>query len=142
MKSDLFQSCGHCWVFQICWHIECSTFIASSFRIWNSSTGIPSPPLAYIIGNGFPWSVLVMWCNKKYKLFPFLGIFYFRKTWIYFNGHVSWKYGKVNQFQTQWIMEWMLELGFFVCFFFFSFFLNSGNQLSVRWVQFYININI
>ena len=28
------------------WHIECSTFIASSFRIWNSSTGIPSPPIA------------------------------------------------------------------------------------------------
>ena len=32
--------------FQICWHIECSTFTASSFRIWNSSTRIPSPPLA------------------------------------------------------------------------------------------------
>ena len=46
MKTDLFQSCGHCWVFQISWHIECSTFTASSFRIWNSSTGIPSPPLA------------------------------------------------------------------------------------------------
>ena len=30
------------WVFQICWRIECSTFIASSFRIWNNSTGIPS----------------------------------------------------------------------------------------------------
>ena len=45
MKTDLFQSCGHCWVFQICWHIECSTIIASSFRIWNSSTGILSPPL-------------------------------------------------------------------------------------------------
>ena len=29
-----FQSCGHCWVFQICWNIECSTFTASSFRIW------------------------------------------------------------------------------------------------------------
>ena len=26
-------NCGHCWVFQICWHIECSTFTASSFRI-------------------------------------------------------------------------------------------------------------
>ena len=26
MKTDLFQSCGRCWVFQICWHIECSTF--------------------------------------------------------------------------------------------------------------------
>ena len=22
MKTGLFQSCGHCWVFQICWHIE------------------------------------------------------------------------------------------------------------------------
>ena len=43
------QSCGHCWVFQICWHIECSTFTASSFRIWNSSTGIPSPPLALFL---------------------------------------------------------------------------------------------
>ena len=49
MKTDLFQSCGHCWVFQICWHIQCSTFTASSFRIWNSSTGIPSPPLALFV---------------------------------------------------------------------------------------------
>ena len=49
MKTDLLQSCGHCWVFQICWHIECSTFTASSFRIWNSSTGIPSPPLTLFI---------------------------------------------------------------------------------------------
>ena len=49
MKTDLFQSCGHCWVFQIHWHIECSTFTASSLRIWNNSTGIPSPPLALFI---------------------------------------------------------------------------------------------
>ena len=48
-ETDLFQSCDHCWVFQICWHIECSTFTASSLRIWNSSTGIPSPPLALLI---------------------------------------------------------------------------------------------
>ena len=47
--KHLFQSCGHCWVFPICWHIECSTFTASSFRIWNSSTGIPSPPLAFFV---------------------------------------------------------------------------------------------
>ena len=45
MKTDLF----HCWVFQTCWHIECSTFTASSFRIWNSSTGIPSPPVAFFV---------------------------------------------------------------------------------------------
>ena len=49
MKTDLFQSYGHCWVFQICWHIECSTFTASSFGVWNSSTGIPSPPLALLV---------------------------------------------------------------------------------------------
>ena len=49
MKTDRFQSCGHCWVFQICWHTEYSTFIASSFRIWNSSTGIPSPPLVLFV---------------------------------------------------------------------------------------------
>ena len=44
-ENWLCQSCGHCWIFQICWHIECSTFTASSFRIWNSSAGIRSPPL-------------------------------------------------------------------------------------------------
>ena len=41
MKTDFFQSCGHCWVFQVCWHIKCSTFTSTSFRIWNSSDGIP-----------------------------------------------------------------------------------------------------
>ena len=49
MMTDLFQSCDHCWVFQICCHIEWSTFTASSFRIWNSSTEIPSPPLALFV---------------------------------------------------------------------------------------------
>ena len=49
MKTDLFQSCGHCWASEMCEHIECNTFTASSFRIWNSSTGIPSPPLALFI---------------------------------------------------------------------------------------------
>ena len=49
MKTDLFQSCGHCWVFQIGWPIECSTFTASSLKIWNSSCGIPTPPLALFI---------------------------------------------------------------------------------------------
>ena len=51
MKTDFFQSCeqwNHCWVFQICWHIEC-TFTASSFRIWISSIGIPLPPLTLFV---------------------------------------------------------------------------------------------
>ena len=44
-----FQSCSHCWVFHICWHTDCSTFTASSFKIWNSSAGIPSPPVALFV---------------------------------------------------------------------------------------------
>ena len=35
--------------FHICWHIECSTFTASSYRIWNREIGIPSPPLALFV---------------------------------------------------------------------------------------------
>ena len=49
MKTDHFQSCGHCWVLKICSHVDCNSFTASSFRIWNSSAGIPSPPLALFI---------------------------------------------------------------------------------------------
>ena len=49
MKTDLFQSCGHCWVFQICWPIESSPLTAWSFRIWNISAEIRSPLLALFI---------------------------------------------------------------------------------------------
>ena len=31
MKTDLFPSYGLCWVFQICWHTECSTLMAPLF---------------------------------------------------------------------------------------------------------------
>ena len=31
MKTDLFQSCGHCCVFQICQHIECSIYLVGLF---------------------------------------------------------------------------------------------------------------
>ena len=50
MKTDLFLSCGHCWVFQICWHIDwVHHSTASFFRIWNGSAGIPSLPLALFV---------------------------------------------------------------------------------------------
>ena len=82
MKTDLFQSCGHCWVFQICWHIECSTFTASYFRIWNSSTGILSPPLALFIVmlpkalltslsrmSGSRWVITPSWLSWSWRSF-------------------------------------------------------------------------
>ena len=40
MKTNLFQSCSHCCVFQICCHIECSTLTASSFRILFKSISV------------------------------------------------------------------------------------------------------
>ena len=49
METDFFQSCGWFWVFQICWHIRCSTFKTSFFRIWKSSAGVPLSPLALSI---------------------------------------------------------------------------------------------
>ena len=82
MKTDLFQSCGHCWVFHICWHIECSTFTASSFRIWNSSTRIPLPPLALFIVmlpkahltlhsrmSGSRWVITPSWLSGSWRYF-------------------------------------------------------------------------
>ena len=71
-----FHSCGHCWVFQICWHIECSIFTTSSFRIWNSSAGIPSHPLALFIVM-FPkahqtssrWVITPLWLSRSWRSF-------------------------------------------------------------------------
>ena len=49
MKLTFSSPVANCWVFQICWLIECSSFTATSFRIRNRSTGIPSPPLALFV---------------------------------------------------------------------------------------------
>ena len=88
MKTDLFQSCGHCWIFQICWHIECSIFTASCFRIWNNSPGILSPPLALFIVMlpkalltslsrmaGFRWVITLSWLSVSWISF-FVQFFY------------------------------------------------------------------
>ena len=82
MKTDLFQSCGHCWVFQICWHIECSTFTAPSFRIWNGSTRIPSPPVTLFVVmipkahltshsrmSGSGWVITSSWLSGSWRSF-------------------------------------------------------------------------
>ena len=82
MKTDLFQSWSQCWVFQICWHIEFSTFTASSFRIWNSSTGIPPPPPALFVVvlpkahltlhsrmSGSRWVIIPLWLSGSCRSF-------------------------------------------------------------------------
>ena len=82
MKTGLFQSCGHCLIFQISWRIEYSTLIASSFTIWNSSTGIPSPPLALFLVmlpkahltlhfrmSGSRWVITPLWLSGLWRSF-------------------------------------------------------------------------
>ena len=93
------QCCGHWWIFQICWHIECSTCTASSFGIWNSSTGIPSPPLALFVAlflkihltshsriSSSRWVITPSWLSGSWQYFvyssavflpPLLNIFCF-----------------------------------------------------------------
>ena len=93
MKTDIFQSCGHCSVFQICWHIECSTFTASSFSIWNSSTGIPSPPLSFFVMmlskahltshsrmSGSRWVITPLWLSGSWRSFLYSSSLYFLAT--------------------------------------------------------------
>ena len=81
-EIDAFLELSSCWVFQICWHIECSTFTESSFRICNSSTGIPSHPLAMFIAMlskahltshsrmfGSRWVISLSWLSGSWRSF-------------------------------------------------------------------------
>jgi len=82
MKTDLFQSCGHCWDFQSCWLVGCRTFTVSSSRIWKSSAGIPSIPLALFVVMlpkaqltlpsrmfGSRWVITPLWLSGSWRSF-------------------------------------------------------------------------
>ena len=74
--------------FPVCWHIECSTFTASSLRIWNSSTGIPSPPLALFVVMlskahltshsrmpGSRWMITPAWLSGSWRSFLYSSVY-------------------------------------------------------------------
>ena len=74
--------------FPDCWHIECSTLTASSFRIWNSSTGIPSPPLALFVVmlskahwtshsrmSGSRWVITPWWLSGSWRSFLYSSVY-------------------------------------------------------------------
>ena len=82
VKTHFYQSCGHCWVLQVCWHIECSTVITSFFRIWKSLSGSPSPPLVLFIVilpkahlnshtkmSGSRWVITSLWLSGPWRSF-------------------------------------------------------------------------
>ena len=67
-----------------CWHIECSIYIASSYRYWNSSVGIPLPPLAFFAVtlpkahltsysriSGSRWGITPSWLSGSLKSFSY-----------------------------------------------------------------------
>ena len=89
-------------VFQICWHIECSIFTVSSFRIWNSSTGIPSPPLVLFIVmllpkahltshssmSGSRWVIIPSWLSGSWRSFLYRSSVYSCHIFLIFSASV------------------------------------------------------
>ena len=86
-ENGPFQSCGDCWVFQICCHIS-GTSTTSFFRIWNSLTGIPSPPLALFTVmlprthltlhsrmSGSRWVITPLWLSKSWRSFLYSSVY-------------------------------------------------------------------
>ena len=78
-ENWLFQSCFRYWVFQMCWHIGCSTFTSSS---WNIQPGIPSPLLSLFIVmlskvhltshsrvSGSRWVMTPLWLSGSWRSF-------------------------------------------------------------------------
>ena len=103
MKTDLCQFCGHCWVFQICWPIECSMFTASPFKIWNNSTGILSPPLALFVvilpkalltshsrmsGSRWVWVITPLWLSGSWRSFLYISSVYSCHLFLIFSASV------------------------------------------------------
>ena len=105
MKTDLFQSCDHYWVFQIFWHIEINTLSASSFKIWKNSTGIPPLPLALFIvmlpkahltlhsrSSGSRWVITWSWLsflNEPYLPTPLLPYNSHFSSLLYFSLYIT-----------------------------------------------------
>ena len=89
-ENWVYQSCGHCYTFQICWHIECTTLTTSSLRILNSSARILLPPLALFIIMlpnalltshsrmfGSRWMTTPSWISGSLKPFLYSSSLYF-----------------------------------------------------------------
>ena len=121
---------GHCWVFQVCWHIECSTLTVSSFRIWNSSAGIPSLPLALFIVmlpkthltshsrmSGYGFVTTSLWLSGSWRSFLYSSSVYScHLVWITNNpGILEQAYSSVHWLGLCWVgfvpQGFILELG-------------------------------
>ena len=93
---------------QTSWNIECSTLTASSFKIWNSSTGISPPPLALFI---------VM-------LLEGLLDFTFQDVWLWLSDHTI-------------MVIWVIKTFFVQCFYVF-FLISSVSVRSIQFLSFIV----
>ena len=88
---------------EIYWHISCSTFTASSFRIWNRSTGIPSPPLALFIVmlpkahlishfrmSGSRWVITPLWLSGSWRSFLYSSSVHSCHLFLISSASVKW----------------------------------------------------
>ena len=86
---------------QIWWHIECSTFMASLFRIWNSSAGITAPSLALLVVmlpkahftshsrmSGSRWVITPLWLSGSWRSFLYSFSVYFCHLFLIFSASV------------------------------------------------------
>ena len=96
-------------------------FHASSFRIWNSSTGIPSPPLVLFIVmlckahltshsrmSGSRWVITPLWLSGSWRSF-FVQFFCVSRTWQVLHQNSSYLFLRERYFPLVFI--WMLRLG-------------------------------
>ena len=110
------------WPFSVLWPllifpnllaIECSIFTASSFRIWNRSTGIPSHPLALFVMmlskahltshsrmSGSRWVITPLWLSGSWRSFLYSSSVY--SCHLFF----------MSSAKTELFLNWC-EIGFF-----------------------------
>ena len=57
MKTDLFQSCGHCWVFQICWqHFNSIIFSSAGIPSFDPAQSLPGLEWCIFTSLKSPWN--------------------------------------------------------------------------------------
>ena len=117
--KHLFQSSGHCWVFKFA-SFQISLLTASSFRIWNSSAGIPSPPLALFVvmlpkahltsdsrtSGSSRWVITLSWLSGSWRSFLYSSSVYMILVWI------SFFYMYLKCIFCEWMGEWLNNVSF------------------------------
>ena len=95
MRIDLFQSCGHCWVFQICRHNECKTY----WDVGNSSLLFPSSLLDTFRPGG-----LIFWCHAFLAFYIVHEVLVASYTGVVYYSLLQWV--TFCQNSQQWPQDW------------------------------------